>query len=477
MLKLIIFLGAVRYTCYIFYKNGGNISMESPFTNAAENISNLKNAALFGKVTGVSGLVVSCEGLHDTTIGSRCLVENRHKKPLQAEVIGYQGDKILLMPFAPVEGIGPGCAVYLISGKATIKVNDGFIGRIINALGEPIDNKGPLSVEGEIRDLKAVPPAPSTRLPIGDKLDVGVRALNTFTPLCQGQRMGVFSGSGVGKSTLMGMIAKYAQAEVNVIALVGERGREVMEFIRNSLGEEGLRKSIVIVATGDEPPLMRRQAAYTAMTVAEHFRDCGLQVLMMMDSVTRFAMAQREIGLSAGEPPTTRGYTPSVFSELPRLLERAGTCAGKGAITGLFTVLVEGSDMDEPVADAVRGILDGHIVLERELAERGHFPSINILKSVSRAVPDCNSDEETSLINKARSFYATYDNMAELIRLGAYKKGSDTEVDTAIFYHSPIEKFLKQAPNESATLDEGFSSLGVILGKAVPEDPKLAEEK
>ena len=437
--------------------------MTDAFLTATDHIKQYNPERPFGKVVGVSGMVVTCQGLEGTSIGSRCYLERKGGEAIAAEVVGYKEGHVMVMPFAPIEGIGPGCPVFMGSTSQSIYVNDGFIGRIINALGDPIDDKGPLPLGGDERLLKTPAPAPGSRKEIGGKLDVGVRALNTFIPLCRGQRMGIFSGSGVGKSTLLGMIAKYAASDINVIALTGERGREVMEFIRTSLGEEGLARSVVVVATGDEPPLMRRQAAYTAMAVAEHFRDAGKQVLMMMDSVTRFAMAQREIGLSAGEPPTTRGYTPSVFSELPRLLERAGTCAGEGTITGLFTVLVEGGDMDEPVADAVRGILDGHIVMERELAERGHFPSINILKSVSRAMPECNTPEETKLISQARSYYATYDNMAELIRLGAYKKGSDPEVDAAMHYAKPIDKFLTQAPDESASLDEGFGQLEDIL--------------
>jgi len=449
--------------------------MVDPFKTATEHLEDVALSRTFGKVVGVSGLVIQCEGLDDTAIGSRCLVQTRQNDEFTAEVVGYKDGQVLLMPFAPIEGVGPGCRVYTLSDQPVIKVNNSYIGRVIDGLGNPIDGKGPIALGGESRQLKATPPAPGMRKPIGKKLDVGVRALNTFIPLCRGQRMGIFSGSGVGKSTLLGMIAKFADAEVNVIALTGERGREVMEFIHNSLGEEGLRKSVVVVATGDEPPLMRRQAAFTAMAVAEYFRDCGFQCLMMMDSVTRFAMAQREIGLSAGEPPTTRGYTPSVFSELPRLLERAGTCEGKGTITGLFTVLVEGGDLDEPVADAVRGILDGHIVLDRALAEQGHFPSINILKSVSRAMPQCNTAEENKLVTMARRHYATFDNMAELIRLGAYKKGSDSDVDTAIFYHDSLEKFLTQEPEESASMDGGYNALAEILGEEAPATPVDAD--
>jgi len=278
--------------------------------------------------------------------------------------------------------------------------------------------------------------------------------------------MGIFAASGVGKSVLMSMLARYTAADVNVIALVGERGREVQEFIVDTLGEEGLARSVIVVATSDEAALMRRQAAYTAMAIAEYFRDQGQHVLCMMDSITRFAMAQREIGLSAGEPPTTKGYPPTVFGELPKLLERAGPGEnGKGFITGLFTVLVEGDDHDEPIADAVRGILDGHIVLERSIGERGRYPAINILRSVSRTLPACNSEAENALIAKARRLMATYDDMAEMIRLGAYRKGSDTLVDESIHYHDPLEQFLSQKPAERSNLAEGYAALAKILGE------------
>ena len=450
--------------------------MTDPLKNLAAQLAPVSAAQPFGKVMGISGLVVNAEGLPNTAVGGRCLIETRNGARIHAEIVGFKDGDALLMAFGALEGVGPGCAVYPVAEQAGIVVNNGMIGRIVNALGEPIDGKGPLPLSGELHALKAPAPLASERRPIGRKLDVGVRTLNMFVPLCRGQRIGIFSGSGVGKSTLLGMIAKYADSEVNVIALVGERGREVMEFIHNSLGAEGLARSVVVVATGDEPPLMRRQAAYTAMAIAEYFRGCGFQVMMMMDSVTRFAMAQREIGLSAGEPPTTRGYTPSVFAELPRLLERAGTCAGEGAITGLFTVLVEGSDMDEPVADAVRGILDGHIVLERELAEQGHFPAINVLRSVSRAAPACNSAAENNLISRARKLYSTYSNMAELIRLGAYKKGSDVAVDEAIHYYEPLTAFLQQQPDEIARLDECYTQLATALDVDVENEADAEAE-
>jgi flagellum-specific ATP synthase len=300
---------------------------------------------------------------------------------------------------------------------------------------------------------------------VGAKLDLGVRALNTFITCCQGQRMGIFSGSGVGKSTLMAMLARNSNADAIVIGLVGERGRELKEFIEDDLGPEGLARSVVVAATSDEPALVRRQSAYVAMAVAEELRDQGLHVLLLMDSVTRFAMAQREVGLSAGEPPATKGYTPTVFAELPRLLERAGPGdQGKGgSITGLFTVLVEGDDHNEPISDAVRGILDGHIVLERAIGERGRYPAINVLKSVSRAMPACNTPAEQTLVAKARASMAAYDDMAELIRLGAYKNGTNAEVDAAILLAPKLETFLAQKKDERTTLTDGYASLDTIL--------------
>ncbi|HEX4178402.1 MAG TPA: FliI/YscN family ATPase, partial [Rhizomicrobium sp.] len=314
---------------------------------------------------------------------------------------------------------------------------------------------------------KAAPPPATLRGRVGKKLDLGIRAMNTFTTCCAGQRMGIFAGSGVGKSTLLSMLARNSDADAIVIGLIGERGREVKEFIEDDLGPEGLARSVVVAATSDEAPLVRRQAAYVAMAVAESLRDSGLNVLLLMDSVTRFAMAQREIGLSAGEPPASKGYTPTVFAELPRLLERAGPgLVGGGTITGLFTVLVEGDDHNEPVADAVRGILDGHIVLERAIAERGRFPAINILKSVSRAMPGCNTDGEQKLVLQARQPLALYEDMAELIRLGAYKAGTNPEVDEAVRLNPQLEAFLAQSKHERVTLGQGYDALSAIMGTA-----------
>lgn len=430
----------------------------------------------FGKICGVSGLLISCSGLGHVAMGAMCEIEDFSGHVIRAEVVGFRDGKTLLMPFGVMEGIGPGCRVYLENQSPQLGVHDGYLGRVVDAFGEAIDGKGKVSHGGSQQQLKAKPPTPAKRRQVGAKLDTGVRCLNTFVPICQGQRLGIFSGSGVGKSVLMAMIARFGEADVNVIGLIGERGREVKEFIEEHLGEEGLKKSVIIVATGDEPPLMRRQAGYTAMSVAEYFRDQGKKVMLFMDSVTRFAMAQREIGLSAGEPPTTRGYTPSVFSELPRLLERAGPAAEgcDGSITGIFTVLVEGGDMDEPVADAVRGIVDGHIVMDRSLAERGHFPAVAILRSVSRMLPHCHSKDENQLMNQARGLISTYQDMEELIRLGAYKKGSDPKVDEAIFFHDALTDFLKQEQFDHTTGVEGFEKLGQIL-QAQPSQPKQGD--
>jgi flagellum-specific ATP synthase len=370
-----------------------------------------------------------------------------------------------MLPLGTLDGIGLGCDAEVAQEQAAIMPTDAWLGRIINALGEPIDGKGPLLRGVKSQRIKNLPPPAHRRNRVAGKLDLGVRSLNTFLTCCRGQRLGIFSGSGVGKSVLMSMVACYTSADVSVIGLVGERGREVQEFIHDDLGEEGLARSVVVVATSDEAPLMRRQAAYMTMAVAEYFRDEGRDVLCLMDSVTRFAMAQREIGLAAGEPPTTKGYPPTTFAELPKLLERAGPGEpGQGSITGLFTVLVDGDDHNEPIADAVRGILDGHIVLDRAIAERGRYPSVNVLRSISRTMPECNSENENEIVNRARTYLATYENMAEMIRLGAYRRGSNKDVDEAIVYYSQLEEFLRQKPNESDTLATGYAKLAQILG-------------
>jgi flagellum-specific ATP synthase len=429
-------------------------------------VQNIQDTYNFGYTTGVSGLLVHAKGIANAAVGSVCIIENTLKQKFTAEIVGFKDDTCLLMPFNSLQGIGLGCKVYFKELAPTISPSNEYIGRILNALGEPIDGKGPLIAGSQAMPVKTLAPLASTRGKMGGKLDVGVKTINTFLTLCKGQRMGIFAGSGVGKSTLMGMMAKYCLAEVNVICLVGERGREVTEFVEDTLGEEALARSVVVVATGDEPALMRRQAAYTATTIAEYFADECKDVMLMMDSVTRFAMAQREIGLSAGEPPTSKGYTPSVFAELPMLLERSGPRAkGKGTITAIYTVLVDGGDMDEPIADAVRGILDGHIVLTRSLAEKGHFPAIDVLKSVSRSMPACNNDQENEIISKAKTLYARYCEMEEIIRLGAYTKGADADLDKAIDLEPGITQFLRQKSSEPANFEQCYTNLNMIINR------------
>jgi flagellum-specific ATP synthase len=387
---------------------------------------------------------------------------------VEAEVVGFRQGKALAMPFGSLEGVGMGCKALLGDPNPVIYPHESWLGRVINARGEAIDGGPPLQSGPCGYSLKAPPPPAHSRRRVGSKIDLGVRALNSFITCCRGQRMGIFAGSGVGKSVLLSMLARYTKSDVTVIGLIGERGREVQEFIEDDLKAEGLGRAVIVVATSDEPALVRRQAAYVTMALAEYFRDQEKDVLCLMDSVTRFAMAQREIGLSGGEPPASKGYTPTVFAELPKLLERAGPGIGAGTITGLFTVLVEGDDLNEPISDAVRGILDGHIVLDRQIAERNRYPAINILRSISRTMPTCNTPQETALINRARRLLSVYDDMAEMIRLGAYRRGSDPLVDEAILYQPPLERFLSQDKAERAELVSGFAELGTILeGKPV----------
>ena len=419
----------------------------------------------YGRVTGVQGLLVEVAGTVDAlAVGTRLVLEGPRGRAVGAEVVGFRNGRALTMPFGELDGVKMGCKAYVEAEVAEVHPSNRWLGRVINALGQPVDGKGPLPMGGQACRVRASAPPAHARARVGAKLDLGVKALNTFTTTCQGQRLGIFAASGVGKSVLLSMIARYTSADVIVIGLVGERGREVQEFLEDDLGPEGLARSVVVVATSDESALMRRQAAYLTLTTAEYFRDQGLNVLCLMDSVTRFAMAQREIGLASGEPPASKGYTPSVFAELPRLLERAGPgVQGSGTITGLFTVLVEGDDHNEPVADAVRGILDGHIVLERAIGERGRYPAVNVLRSLSRTMPQCNAPEEQALVDEARRVMASYENMAELIRLGAYRAGSDAEVDRAIKLYPHIEAFLRQSKADRADLQSGYEQLAAIL--------------
>lgn len=414
----------------------------------------------------VGGLIEVMGPREKSFIGGACDIHTKNETSIKAEVVGFRDNKTLLMPFSSMEGVGPGSKVHFLGYEYAAFPDQSWLGRVINAFGEAIDHHGPLKLGPWRYPLKSPPIPAHERAMVGERLDLGVRVINTFLPSCLGQRMGIFAGSGVGKSVFMGQFARHAKADVIVIGLIGERGREVKEFISHALGEEGLKKSVLVVSTSDEPALMRRQAAYMTLAVAEYFRDQGFQVLCLMDSVTRFAMALREIGLAVGEPTASKGYTPTVFSELPKLLERAGPGREEPEpkyITGLFTVLVEGDDHNEPVADTVRGILDGHIVLERAIAERGRFPAINLLKSVSRTLPGCHSAEENALIQRARNLLATYENMAEMIRLGVYKVGSDPKIDEAIHYYEPLEKFIAQAIEESRSIEDSFEELRAIL--------------
>ncbi|MFL5109690.1 MAG: flagellar protein export ATPase FliI [Microvirga sp.] len=430
----------------------------------AEQIAELDGIETYGRVVGVRGLMVEVAGpIHAMSVGARVVIESGGGRAIPCEVVGFSGPHALLMPFAPLEGVRRGCRAVVSSVAGTVRPSPAWLGRVVNAMGEPIDGKGPLPIGPAPFPFRASPPPAHARRRVGSPLDLGVRVLNTFVTCCRGQRMGIFSGSGVGKSVLLSMLARNVEADVSVIGLVGERGREVQEFLQEDLGDAGLARSVVVVSTSDEPALMRRQAAYLTLTIAEYFRDEGKDVLVLMDSVTRFAMAQREIGLSAGEPPTAKGYTPTVFTELPRLLERAGPGTEEGTITGIFTVLVEGDDHNEPVADAVRSILDGHIVMERGIAERGRYPAINVLRSISRTMPRAADPHYLPAINRARQIMATYADMEELIRLGAYRPGSSPEVDQAIALHGPLEEFLGQGKDEASTLGEGYIRLEQIL--------------
>ncbi len=427
---------------------------------AIKNIYSIRTHYVYGRVNKVIGLVIEGKGLK-TSIGSVCEVVVDDGNVFPAEVVGFRNSTVLLMPYGELRGIKPGAYIKDSNIPAEIEVGRELLGRVVDCFVEPIDEKGPIKLDG-FYPLYAEPLNPLHRKRIDTPLDVGIRAINGLLTIGKGQRIGIMAGSGVGKSTLMGMIARYTNADINVICLVGERGREVKEFIQDSLGDEGLKKSIVVVATSDLSPLLRIRAAYVAQAIAEYFRDQSLDVLFMMDSITRFAMASREVGLSIGEPPTTKGYTPSVFSQLPKLLERAGT-SDKGSITGIYTVLVEGDDFTEPIADAVRSIVDGHIVLTRELADQGHYPSIDVLKSISRLRSQIVKKEILESGNKILSILSTYKRVEDMINIGAYTKGSNPEIDIAIDKIGDINNFLKQDVEEKSSLEDSFEKLMSIL--------------
>ncbi len=426
--------------------------------------------AVSGRIVSVSGLVVEIAGLSGQAfVGDQLHLDGRDGASVRAEVVGFRDGLAQAMPFGNLEGLGPGQTATLLPRTAGwLAVSDRWLGRVVDPLGRAMDGRGPVPTGSRPRPVVAAPPEATRRARLGDRITLGVRALDLFTTCRVGQRLGLFSGSGVGKSTLFAMLARAAVCDVAVIALVGERGREVREFLEDDLGSEGLARAVVVVATSDTPPVLRRRAAHTAMTVAEHFRDQGKSVLFMMDSVTRFCLAAREIGLSAGEPPSTRGYPPSVFAELPRLLERAGPGEDMGAeatgfITALFTVLVEGDDTNEPVADAVRGILDGHVLLDRRIAEGGRYPPVDVLRSLSRAAQGCLTEEEMALTRRARAIVALQTEMADLVRMGAYRAGTDPAVDEALAIGPRIEALLRQDRTEKTDLAAAFALLREVL--------------
>jgi len=415
-----------------------------------------------GHVRRLAGLSIESSG-PDVQVGEVCEIALRTgKRVLRAEVVGLKDDRVVLMPYGGVHGVGAGSAVIATGQMPQVAVGQELLGRVIDAFGDPLDDKPPPRTTS-FRSLKTTPLNPMSRPRVDTVLETGVRSIDAMLTLGRGQRVGIFSGSGVGKSTLLGMIARHVKADVNVIALIGERGREVKDFIDKHLGADGLQRSVVVVATSDQPALARARAAYAATAIAEYFRDLGLHVVLTMDSVTRFAMAKREIGLAVGEPPTARGYTPSVFAELPELCERCGTADSGGTITALYTVLVEGDDFNEPISDMLRATLDGHIVLARRLAQQGHFPAIDVLQSASRLVTDLTSGDELGLIHSAFENLSLYDQNRQMIAMGAYREGSSADIDRAILLNPELIKFLRQPESESALRSDAISELRKIV--------------
>ncbi len=421
-------------------------------------IENVQAIRQRGYVDELIGVVILSRGPGGAVGDLVYIYPSNGKEPIAAEIVGFRSGRVILMAFGDMTGIRPGCEVVSSGGPLRIRCGEGLVGRIFDGLGNSVDEKGPFRIQ-ELRSIYSPPPSAVNRKRIEKPLSTGVKVIDSCLTWGQGQRIGIFSGSGVGKSTLMGMIARSSEADVNVIGLIGERGREVREFIEKDLGEEGAARSVLVVATGDTPPLTRVKGALTAMTIAEYFRDQGKNVLFMMDSVTRMAMAQREVGLAAGEPPTTRGYTPSVFAMLPAYLERAGTSPGEGSITGLITVLVEGDDMNEPIADAVRGILDGHIVLSRELAHKNHYPSADILQSISRVMVDIVPEEQVMAARRINQVVSVYRDAEDLINIGAYQRGSNAEIDLAIDMIDTINAFLQQGIRERVAYEEAVKQM------------------
>ncbi len=437
----------------------------TPYIKAVETAEPLR---VHGRVVEITGLLIKATGLR-VSIGEACKIYSDDEPPVDAEVVGFKDGKVLLMAVSELSGIKPGSRVFPVGKKVSVKVGPGLVGRIVNDAGNPIDGKGP--IDGIDYPLFSLSPDPLRRRRITEPIDLGIRAINGLLTCGKGQRVGIMAGSGVGKSVLLGMMAKYTEAEVNVIALIGERAREVREFIERDLGEDGLKKSVVVVSTAEQPPLAKVRGAFTATAIAEYFRDEGADVLLLMDSLTRVAMAQRQIGLAAGEPPTSKGYTPSVFALLPKLLERAGTTEGKGSITGFYTVLVEGDDFSEPVCDSARAVLDGHIVLTRELAMENHYPAIDVLQSSSRVMFDIIEPKHREYAGKFLETLATYKRLEDMINLGAYKEGSNPKVDYALKLIDKLKAYLRQDMNERRDFADSLQGLYCIFDEAGEAQP------
>src|SRR5262245_6682151 len=441
--------------------------------SAIRDLKALEPRRFEGRVTALEGLRIEAAGPAGALKLGAAVRFGGDQGP-RGELVGFEGERAILLACDPLDGLGPGAPVHFTSGLDTIRPSDAWLGRVIDAFAEPLDGKGPLAAGWKPRPVRAIAPNAQARARVDEKMALGVRSIDVFAPCARGQRLGIFAGSGVGKSTILSMLARNADAEIVVIGLIGERGREVREFVEDTLGPEGLKRAVIITAPSDEAAPRRRRAAWLTLAVAEHFRDEGRQVVCFLDSVTRFAMAQREIGLAAGEPPTTRGYTPSVFAELPKLLERAGPGISvapgqpQGHITGLFTVLVDGDDHNEPISDAVRAILDGHVTLSRHIAERGRFPAVDVLKSISRLQQILQTPKEKELSTKARRLIALYSNLEELVRIGAYAKGADPEVDEAVRLWPQLEAFLSQEVAERCAPDDAFARLEALMQPPPP---------
>ncbi len=436
------------------------LDFKPDFTRYLEQLPKIQTIKQHGRVTQVVGLIIEAEG-PAVRLGELCYIVSPEGQEVRSEVVGFKGNKVQLMPLGELGGIGPGCEVRSTGKPLMVKVGWNLLGRVLDGLGEPIDGLGPLDCEDEY-PIYNNPPNPFLRPRIEERMEMGIRVLDSTLTFGKGQRVGIFAGSGVGKSTTLSMVARFAKADINVLALIGERGRELRDFLERDLGPEGMKRSVVTVATSDTPALVRLKASYTGTAIAEYFRDQGYNVMLMMDSVTRFAMAQREVGLAVGEPPATKGYTPSCFALLPKLMERAGT-SPDGAITAIYTVLVDGDDMSEPIADTVRGILDGHIVLSRKIAHKNIYPAVDVLQSVSRVFTEVADKEHQELANKLRNVLSTYRDNEDLINIGAYQRGANPKVDFAISKIDAVMDFLRQGIFERDTFEEMMTKLKRIF--------------